>query len=262
MLFAVAMAFAGDASAGWKALYEARLVEIVDGTPDNAVRLYQALLEDGSSANPLQGTAYYWMGRARLAGGDVFGARAALELAVGDPSLRAAALALIEEADLRVGPVLSLPARFSFEGADFPGVRGWTGAGRGAVGEQVFGQRTVFSWATTIRPGEPDRMSLRFGEGVRLAAVNFAARSTVSPAVLKLLAIDEWGDAWSSTEIVVDDHDWYDVSLRIADFRPVDGTRGAARIGRVVELRLEDVTGERSDERGTHTILIDDLVAS
>ena len=90
--------------------------------------------------------------------------------------------------------------------------------------------------------------------------IKFTARSLVAPAVLRVVALDRWGALWASTEVVVDDDDWYDVTLRFADFAPLPEGGGPTRLGGVSELRIEDVTGERSDVRGSHTILVDDLV--
>jgi hypothetical protein len=257
MLLVLQLALAADPSAAWKSLYEGRLVQIADGTPVTAVRLYDTILEDLGVRAP--SAVHYWRGRALLAAGQLPQATASLELAVGDPALRLEALALIEEAELRQRVITRLPARFTFDGDVFPGVRSGGGAGRGDAGPTTEDGRRVYAWSTTIRPGEPDRVSLRLGDVAGVTAVRFAARSRGVPAVLKLVAVDPWGGTWTSTEVVVDDDDWYDVELRVADFLPPERVAGPARISRVVELRLEDVTGERSEVRGAHTLLLDDL---
>ena len=258
MLLAVGLGWAVDPSSAWKALYEARFVQIADGAPENAGQLYASLLADGSEGE--SASTYYWMGQARLSTGDLEGASEVLKLALADPRYREETLALLEEANLRLRSIAGVPARFDFEADTFPGVRSGAGAGRGQAGVQQVDGRGVYAWTTTIRPGEPDGVALRFRSGTEVTGVRWVARSRGAPAVLQVVAVDRWGAAWTSTEVVVDDDDWYDVHLRIADFVAVDGASSPLRIGRVVELRLEDVTGERSDVRGPHTILLDDFV--
>ena len=123
MLLAVALAWATDPSVAWKALYEARFVQVAEGTPENAVRLMQALIEDAPKGESVPLAAHYWLGRAQLSAGDLPAALASLQLAVADSAVRREALALIDEAELRRHAVASIPARFAFESEDFPGVR-------------------------------------------------------------------------------------------------------------------------------------------
>lgn len=258
MLLAVAFSLAADPSAAWKALYEARFVQIAEGTPENAVRLYEALLDDDSSTDAAP--AQFWMGRALFSAGDMEGARRAFERALDDSRYRLEALTLLDATALRLGEIGAVPVRFDFESPEFPGVRFGAGAGRGEAGVQTVSGRGVYGWTTTIRPGEPDRVGLRLKSGSSVDEISFTARSLVAPAVLRVVALDRWGALWASTEVVVDDDDWYDVTLRFADFSPLPEGGGPTRLGSVSELRIEDVTGERSDVRGSHTILVDDLV--
>lgn len=257
MLLGVALALAADPSAAWKALYEARFVQIAEGTPEIAVRLYEAILDGDAGSDTA--AVQFWLGRTLFSAGDLDGARAAFELAVEDSRYRDSARRLLDATALRVGAIGSVPIRYDFESPGFPGVRFGAGAGRGEAGIQRVGGRGVFAWSTTIRPGEPDLVGLRLAGGGRVAEVKFTARSLSVAAVLRVVALDRWGAAWASTEVVVDDEDWYDVALRISDFTPLGEASHGTRLGLVSEIRLEDVTGERSDVRGAHTILLDYL---
>jgi hypothetical protein len=255
-----AVAWAADPATDWGLLYDARFVEIADGSPENAVKLYQSLREDRAPADPLFATTTFWLGRAQLEDDQIEAALRSLDAAAADPEYRDAALALEEDARLRLGPVTALPARWTFEDHGFPVVRGWTGVGRGEAGLETVDGRKVFAWATTVRPGEPDRITLRFADDLRPRELSFSARAETADTVLRLVVRDEWGARWVSEGVALG-RTWTELRFRMADLVPATLTLGPTQLGRVVDMSLEDITGERSDVRGANTLLLDDVVA-
>lgn len=255
-----ALAWAADPATDWGLLYDARFVEIADGSPENAVKLYEALREDRLPSDPLFSVSSYWLGRARLQDGAIDDALHALDAAAADPEFRDVALALEEDAHLRRTPVTTLPARWTFEDDAFPVVRGWTGLGRGDAAAETVNGRRVFAWSTTVRPGEPDRITLRFAPSASPRELTFSARADTADTVLRLTVRDEWGARWVSEGVALG-LTWTEVHFRMADLIPATLTPGPTQLGRVVDMSLEDITGERSDVRGANTLLLDDVVA-
>ncbi|GDX78667.1 hypothetical protein LBMAG42_04780 [Deltaproteobacteria bacterium] len=269
-LVVVVGAFAADPATDWATLYDARLAEVADGTPDNAVRLYRGLLEDVDAAQPLYAMTSFWLGRALLGAEQIDEGMRVLSSMTGesargrlrdetDADLRLAALVLLEDGQLRLDAIGRLPARWSFETGGFPAVRGAVGDGRGEVGVRREGERIAFRWNTSVRPGEPDRVTLRFGEAAVPREVGFSARAADAEAVMRVVAVDPWGQRWFSPEWTVPTDDWLDVRVGVASFVPEEGVRGPVWLDRVIDLRFEDITGERSDVRGANALILDDV---
>lgn len=270
LLVGVCGALAADPATDWATLYDARLAEVSDGTPDNAVRVYRSLLEDIDAAQPLYSVTSFWLGRALLGAEQVDEGMRVLSSITGDSArgrlrdetdadLRLAALALLEDGQLRLDAIGRLPSRWGFETGGFPAVRGAVGDGRGDVGVWREGDRVVFRWNTSVRPGEPDRITLRFVPEALPREVGFAARAADAEAVMRVVAVDPWGQRWFSPEWTVPTDAWLDVRVGVASFVPEEGARGPVWLDRVVDLRFEDISGERSDVRGANALLLDDV---
>jgi hypothetical protein len=259
VLLGALSAFAGDPARDWGTLYDARLVEVSDGTPDVAAELYAELLEDRPPSDPLFTSASFWLGRSRLALEQLDAAVEALSVAATDPQLRDAAVNLLEEAELRAHPLTALPVLWDFESAGFPAVRGARDGGRGEVGVRRVGERVVLSWGTTVRPGEPDRLSLRFADDVSVRELRFSVRAVEFPAVIHVVAIDADGQHWESEDRWLGNEAWTDEVLTSSQFRPLLGP-SPARLGHISELQIEDLTGERTSARGENTLLLDDVL--
>ena len=271
MILAVILpAFAADPAQDWAVVFDARLAEVADGTPDNAVRLYRGILEDMDPTLPLYAFTSFAMGRALLGSGEVdegmvviaaindHSARGRLRDEAG-AALRMASLGLWEDGQLTRNTIPRLPVRWGFENDTFPAVRGSTGDGRGTIAVGKVEGRQTLEWATNVRPGDPDRMTLRFGPDAAPREVGVSARAVDSEAVLRLVAVDPWGQRWISPEWTVPVADWLDVRLGVRSFVPEEGGRGHERLDRVVDLRFEDISGERSNVRGANSVLLDDV---
>lgn len=270
ILSAAAADPAADPALGWALLFDARLAEVADGTLENAVRLYEGILEDMDPALPAFALTSFAMGRALIGSDEVDegmrvlaaitdnSARGRLRDEVG-ADLRMASLRLVEEGQLTRKAIPRLPVRWGFENDTFPAVRGATEDGRGSIGLGRVEGRQVLEWATNVRPGDPDRMTLRFGPDASPGEVGFSARAVDAEAVLRLVAVDPWGRRWTSPEWTVPVADWLDVRLGVRSFVPEEGRGGPARIDRVVDIRFEDISGERSNVRGANRVLLDDI---
>jgi hypothetical protein len=256
---ASAAAGATDPARDWGTLYDARLVEVVDGTPEVAVELYAELVQDRPPTDVLYAEIMFWLGRAQLELDRSDAAVATLGAAVTDPVLRDGALALLEEAALRDHRIDAIPVAWNFEHGGFPGVRGAGSGGRGELAVKRVGERVVLSWGTTVRPGEPDRISLRFGDRVPVREFRLSLRPVEFPAVIRVVAIDGDGLRWVTEPWALGNEDWSERVVGPGQLS-IPGVLSPRRIDRITALQIEDLTGERTSARGENTILIDDVV--
>ena len=259
MLVWAALALAGDLARDWGTLYDARLVEVIDGSPGVAAELYRELLEDRTPTDPLYAPTELWLGRALLDVDDLAGAEAVLNIAGSDPVARDEAVRLLEEAQLRRNSIRSLPQTWSFDTGMFPGVRRASSGARGSLGVKRVGESVVLSWATSVRPGEPDYLALRLAPDLALRELRLRVRPVEFPAVVRVVAIDVDGERWLSEDHWLGNEDWSDVVVATQLLKPEANLAGAPRIRGVAEVRIEDVSGERSPVRGDNTLLLDDV---
>lgn len=263
MILLAAFALAADPAQEWETLYDARLVEAADGTPEVAVLYYEELVGDLRADDPLYGTAWYWLGRTRYGLGDTEGAITALRIAVGEGDVRPQAAALLGRIELHERAVRTLPATFGFDGGD-PGafVRAWEAAEKGKLqARNVYGG-FVLAWETTVLSGEADHISAAIAADSRVSSVAFQVRAQSFPAELRVTMSDGAGGRYSAPVIQVPTGQWLSVTLPIASFRSTDGARGghgnALRSGDPVRLvEIEDLTGLLSPDRGANTLYID-----
>lgn len=259
VLLWIALATAGDLARDWGTLYDARLVEIVDGTPEVAVELYRELLTDRPQTDPLYASTALWLGRALLNLGELAAAEAALGISATVPAHRDEAVRLIEETQLRNSAIVSLPQTWGFETGTFPAVRRAADGTRGALGVRRVGESVVLSWATSIRPGEPDYLALRLSDGLVVRELRARVRPVEFPAVIRVVALDGEGRRWVSDDHWLGNEDWSDIVVATQVLKPELGSAGLGRMRSVAELRIEDVSGERSPVRGDNTLLLDDV---
>ncbi len=263
---ALGSAWADDPARAWESLYDARLVEAADGTPEVAVLYYEELVADLRPEDPLYGTAWYWLGRTRYGLGDTDGAIAALRNALRDEGVRPQAAALLGRIELKRRAVHVLPVSFGFEqGGAGAFVRAWEHADKGRLEARTVLGRPVLAWETNVRGGEADHLAAAFdGEG-RVAVVAFQVRSQSFPAELRVTVSDGAGGRYSAPVVQVPTGQWLEVSLPASAFRSTDGARDGAggnalRAGDPVRmLEIEDLTGLLSPDRGENTIYLDNV---
>lgn len=260
LLLATGLALGDDPARDWGTLHDARLVEVADGTPAVARELYRELMEERKPTDPLHAEIAYWLGRSEVLGGDVNDGSAleALTAAASDPALRPAAMALVVAGELVRHEVRSLPASWSFDKGSFPAVQVRAGGQEGDFAVVRHGPGVVLSWTTSVRPGEPDGLGLRFARGLEVQEIRFSARAVEQDAVIRVTARDDYGDDWHTPDFALPADTWTEV---VAAQRLFSSTsRGAgSRLGRAAALFIEDLTGERSALRGDHAILLDDV---
>ena len=158
MILFVAAAFADDAARVWESLYDARLVEAADGTPDVAVLYYEEAAQDIRPDDPMYGEAWYWLGRTRYTLGRREEAVRALQTAAQDEGVRPKALALLSRIELEQRAVTSLPHTETFETTTGPFVRAWEDVDKGQLGARTVQERALLAWDTTVRAGEADHV--------------------------------------------------------------------------------------------------------
>lgn len=276
MLLWAASALA-DPTADWRALYEARFVEIADGTPNNAVLIYQATLLDGDPSAPLFSTTAFWLGRAQFAMGLTPEAQATLRAAAAEPGprgdrsaifqldsgIRASASALLEELALDAAQVGSLPAAWNFATGDFPAVRGWQGEAEDREAVEAVDGQPALRWTASLDRAEPARLTLRFGSGTDLQELAFRARAGGPGLAVRIVVIDEWGDRFPSAVTPVLDGAWTTVVIHVPDLYPSGAAAtGPRQRGRVVDVRLEATPRSRGEGPGSGTLFLDDVTAS
>jgi hypothetical protein len=102
-------------------------------------------------------------------------------------------------------------------------------------------------------------LALRLANGLPLREVRLRIRPVEFPAVVRLVVVDADGHQWNSEDFWLGNEDWSELVVPTSTFRR-DGPRGEARAPRLVsDLRVEDVSGERSPMRGENTLLLDDV---
>lgn len=263
ILLAAALALAADPARDWETLYDARLVEAADGTPEVAVLYYEELVADLRPEDPLYGTAWYWLGRTRYGLGDVEGAVTALRNALRDGGVRAQAAALLGRIELKSRAVRALPATFGFEdGRTGAFVRSWEDADKGGLEARAAFGGPVLAWATTVRAGEADHLAAALEIEGGVSRVAFRVRSKAFPAEMRVTVSDGAGARYSAPVLQVPTGEWLEVSLPASAFRSTDGARGgegsALRPGGPVRiLEIEDLTGLLSPDRGENTLYLD-----
>lgn len=248
---------ADDSARPWEALYDARLVDAADGTPDVAAKFYEELLEDLGPNDPMRGPTCYWLGRARLESGDLDGAVESLKSAVDDSAMARAAETLLTQVELRQHALPSLPAAWNFSAGAGGFVRGPTGSGKGELAVRRIDGDPVLAWETVVRTGEDDAIMMAVAEGVSVRELRFRARSTSFPAVLRVSAGDGAGLRYAADAVQVPLENWVDIVVSVSDLKAIEP--GSPPLRKVITVSIEDVTGLIGSDRGGNTLHIDDV---
>lgn len=253
---------ADDPVRAWETLYDARLVEAADGTPEVAALYYEEVVSDLAVDDPLYGTGWYWLGRARYGLGDTEAAVTALRTAMRDERVRGRAGALLARIELKSRAITALPATFGFETGSGAFVRAWDQAGKGAMEARTIQGRPVLAWGTTVLAGEPDHIAAALEVDRAVTRVAFQVRAHTFPAELRVTVSDGAGGRYSAPVIQVPTGEWLDVVMSAGSFRSTDGARGGVGSAlrpddRVRLLEIEDLTGLLSPDRGENVIFVD-----
>ncbi|MDP2317438.1 MAG: tetratricopeptide repeat protein [Pseudomonadota bacterium] len=259
----VGAALAEDPVRAWETLYDARLVEASDGTPEVAALYYEEVVADLAADDPLYGAAWYWLGRARYGLGDTEAAIAALRRAMRDTTVRARAGALLARIELRSRAITALPVTFGFEvGGTGAFVRAWDHAGKGGLEARAIQGRALLAWSTTVLAGEPDHIAAALEVEKPVSKVTFQVRAQAFPAELRVTVSDGAGGRYSAPVLQVPTGEWLDVTLPASSFRSTDGARGGAGSALRADdpvrlLEIEDLTGLLTPDRGENIIYVD-----
>ena len=265
MILAAATALAAEPTRAWETLYDARLVEAVDGTPEVAALYYEELVGELSPGDPLYGTTWYWLGRTRWGLGDVDGALLALRNAARDEGVRPQATALLGRIELVRRALRTFPAAFTFDGGDTGAfVRAWDTASDGALEARSVMGRSALAWETTVQAGEADHLQAALEGDGRLSGVRFLVRARAFPAELRVTVSDGAGARYSAPVIQVPTGEWLVVDLPARAFRSTDGARdGGGNALRPTDavrlLEIEHLSGLLSPSRGANTVFLDDF---
>lgn len=244
MFLAVSWALAQDDANAWERLYDARLVEAADGTPEVAVLFYEELKKEMDAGDPLYGQTCYWLGRARFNLGQVDLAVEALREAARDVNVRPQANAFLALIELESRRVTTLPRTMHFEDGVGSFVRAGETAAKGALATRDISGNDVLAWATTVVAAETDRVSMAL-EVSRFEHLSFRVRATSFPAELRVVLSDGAGSIAPAPVLRVQTGSWLMVDIPV---------RGVVRLVEIV-----DTTGVNTDRRGQNVLLIDDV---
>lgn len=248
---------ADDEARAWETLYDARLVEAVDGTPEVAVMFYEELLRDLRPTDPAWGQTCYALGRARWELGERDAAVSALRQAARVPDTRVAANALLARIDLAGRAIRALPATIPFQGSTGGFVRAGEFAEKGTLEIRPVEGNPALAWNTRVETGQEDRVTVALEPGLALREVSFRVRAGAFPATLAVVVVDGAGGRYAAPPVTVPVDGWLEVNLPIASFR-AEGDD--ARPPGVRLLELVDRTGLAGDNAGSNTLLVDDVV--
>ena len=176
----------------WAALHHSRIVAAVEQDPAQAASFYEVLLEDLTKENePLRDEILFWLGQARFEAGDIEGAIAALSQAEG-----ADAATLRELIAVWAEPVDALPYS----------------------AEDPVELTSSSSWRLVLDGAEPEVLSLKL-------------RADEGAALLQLAVTDLEGRRWEQELLEIADGEWQEMTIKLADLRPVGDTVGPPRGG-------------------------------
>lgn len=262
MILLVPLALADDAARVWESLYDARLVEAADGTPEVAVLYYEEAAGDLRRDDPLYGQTWYWLGRTRYVLGQREEAVRALQTAVQDETVRPQALALLGKIELEERAIRTLPSSEGFEHSTGAFVRAWEDVQKGQLDARTVQGRALLAWDTTVKAGEADRVQAALLADAPFQELRFEVRAHAFPVELRVSLSDGAGGRYSAPVIQVPTGQWLQVDLPARVFRSTDGGRSAqgsvlSSADRVRVIELEDLTGLLSPDRGENTLYID-----
>lgn len=259
-----------EGPAEWCELYDARLLEVADSSTLAVEENLESLLSRVGENEPLRGDVAYWLANARLALGDLEGARAATALARRFPHTLEAATAFDSQIDAIERRITRVPVRSDFSDSPSPFAHSWIHGDRGSIstGEPppVPGAppqgNSALRWLSRVRDADDDQVVLTFDPGAgAVKGVRFMARAEGFPAYLRLLLLETDGHEFTSDYVLVPTDQWLAVEAPLGAFFIAEpGTaRTRPRPDSVQAVHLQDVTGYLSADRGNHVIWIDNL---
>lgn len=253
LLLLSALCLADDQAREWETLYDARLIEAVDGTPEVAARFYEELLEDMPSNDPLRPQVFYWLGRTRLVLGQIEAALPPLREAALYPETEAQAQSLLRYIEAQRQQIARLPVRYDFEDGANVFV-----SPNGALSTTIEDTDRALLWSLMYREGDVHNMTLTCAAGLPVQKIGFQVRATSLPAYLQVTIVDPAGGRYSAPLQIVPVDGWVSVRLGREVFRSLDG--GGNRPPTVVaRVEIEDLTGYLSSDRGPNSVLVDDF---
>ncbi len=176
----------------WAALHNGRMVAALEQDPAQAAAIYEVLLDHLTEENePLRDELLFWLGQARFEAGNIEGAIEALSQAHSPEA--ASMLGLIA---VWADPVTALPYR-----SDEPTVL-----------------LTSSSWRLML-------------DGVNPKVISIRLRADEGAALLQLALTDLEGHRWEQELLEIADGEWQEMTLNLADLRPVGRTTGPPRDG-------------------------------
>jgi len=248
----------------WASLHDGRLTQSMDRNPAAAIAIYETLLAGMPQGDLMRGDLLYWLGRARLAGGDAAGATETLGQAQEVWSSRSRARALLSRLQAQRQAVRSVPYDQDFSEGTAPWVRGWN---RGQdsdleVDRESESTGPAASWRVEVRQGEGDFLAMAVAtDGVRIQQIEMQLRASNFPAYVRITMEDADGKRWTSGSYFVQTGEWNQITVGLSQLVAMGKTAGQSRISgdRVRWITLHDVTAELTDDRGENRLLIDDL---
>ena len=176
----------------WAALHNGRMVAALEQDPAQAASIYEVLLEHLTEDNePLRDDLLYWMGQALFEAGDIDGAVAALSEAKSPEAAELRGLIAVWAKPVTALPYLS---RAPIE-----------------LSEES-------PWQIVLEGAVPEVLSLKL-------------QADKGAALLQLSLTDLEGRRWEQELLEIADGEWQEMTLNLADLRPVGDTVGPPQGG-------------------------------
>ena len=245
----------------WAAIYDGRLTEALDHDGVSSIAIYEAVAAQLPTDDPLYGELMFWLGRARMLGGDSEGARDALGKSADDPNFHDAARSFLGQVLRSEAKGAEFPLRQGFDDGLGGWLRGWP---RGDDADLTVLQTdgppgSVLAWSLVVEEGQTDFVLLPVARQP-FQKVRVFLRAEGFSAHVRLTVEDEAGIRWSTDDIRVPADSWEAVEVTRSSFRlenPKDELADSPN--RIVALLVEDVTSQYSDLRGNNQIWMDEV---
>jgi len=262
LLLALALPAQAEGPEAWASLYDGRLSQSMDRDPSAAIAIYETLLSGMADNDPMRGDILYWLGRARMATGDMAGAMQTLGSAKQMWFSRSRSRALLGRLVAQQQAVRRMPYSQDLRQGTTPWVRGWE---RGRDEDLAIEKTTrgpVAAWRTEVRDGEDDFLTFAVQtDGAPMEAITLSVQASEFPAVVQLWLADDEGVRWRAPIVRVETGSWTDIDLAVTDFSDADDQEGRGVVdgAKIQWVSLRDVTSRHAEDRGENRLMINGL---
>ena len=266
LLWLLAVTATADDRGHWKALADARLVEVADGDLSGALLQYVRLADDLAADHPLRPSILYHIGRTRYTLGQVEEARSTLLECVRttlDPDIRVTCLELQGQIQLEVDSIRSVPTHWTFDDTNHGIFHPWRydDVGSIRIDRDPETEDAVLAWSTQVDVRKVDELRVRFmAPSPTPQTISFRVYARNMDARLRAVLYDIGGRQYmarnKATHIKVGS--WVTFEIDLTSPR-IDNQSATFDPAELTALVLQDVTSYYGGS-GENELLIDDFM--